>query len=208
MCSGRRRPETMNNNPLPGKAFPLGFGPLFGSDPRARSPAFPLEPGPLFNQKPPRTANEAPQSGPRTAHRGPESNPRPPAEAPKVAQDHPQRHQERSKTARRGLQSFQDRPQGTRPPLAGSLSCLGLAHFLTQTAKDLQKVPRAAQDCPQRLHEGFKSAYRGPRATKTAHRCPKRGPRPPAQSQERPKTSCKDANSGSRPLTEARQFHI
>jgi len=65
-------------DPLPRKAFPLGFEPFFG--PRR-----------------PRTANKRPKDGPRpptksqerpkTANKGLESDPRPPPEAPRAAPD-------------------------------------------------------------------------------------------------------------------------
>ena len=75
-----RRPKTLDFSSLPRIAFPLGFGPLLGPDPRVRSrPRLGLS---HFSPKPanigPKTANFSPKTaniGPKTANLGPKSSP-------------------------------------------------------------------------------------------------------------------------------------
>ena len=55
-----RAPKTMDFHPLPKTAFPLGFGPLLGPDPLARS-----RPRSGLSHFSPKTANLGPESGPR-----------------------------------------------------------------------------------------------------------------------------------------------
>ena len=105
---GARAPKTMENGPLPRTAFPLGFGPLLGPDPLARS-----RPRSGLSHFSPKTAN----IGPKTANLGPDPLPRPPTWAPGAAPDRPHRPQERPKTANIGPKTANIGPKsGPRPP--------------------------------------------------------------------------------------------
>ena len=81
MRTAARRPKTWENDPLPRKAFSLGFGPLLRPDPPLRSPPrsglghfsalIPSQDRPLgpktdlSGTKTPKTANLRPKSSPR-----------------------------------------------------------------------------------------------------------------------------------------------
>ena len=99
---GVRRPKKIDFSSLPRKAFPLGFGQLFGQDPLARSPS---------------------RSG--LGHFSVQDGPRPPTEAPRAAKSfrgknaHAHAHAPK-KSGQERPQSGQERPKsGPELPRAG-----------------------------------------------------------------------------------------
>ena len=136
--------------PLPWTAFPLGFGPLLGPDPLARSPS---------------------RSG--LGHFSAQDGSRPPTKVPRAVQDRQQRHRERPKTAYRGPRAAQDRPQRPQErPKTAHISPKSCPRPPTEGLRATQDRPQRPQERPKTAHIGPESGPRPPTEALQLHILP------------------------------------